>query len=156
MIATLFEQLTQNPVNWVLLLGATYIAYSYFNFEPENIPPPQHPETVVFKIYTPKELAEFDGIKSSRILMGVNGKVYDVTSGKKFYGPDGPYGNFAGHDASRGLAKHSFDEEMLTPLDQPIDTLSDLTEEEWGNLKGWDDTFSSKYLHVGTLVNEKN
>lgn len=32
-------------------------------------------------------------------------KVYDVTRGHSFYGPGGAYGNLAGHDATRALAK---------------------------------------------------
>ena len=32
-----------------------------------------------------------------------------MTAGRSFYGPDGMYGNFAGRDASRGMAKQSFD-----------------------------------------------
>ena len=43
---------------------------------------------------------------------------------------DGPYGNFAGRDASRGMAKQSFDEDMLTPLDQPLDKLDGFTMDE--------------------------
>lgn len=33
------------------------------------------------------DLQEYDGLKNPRILMAVNGKVFDVTRGKKFYGP---------------------------------------------------------------------
>jgi hypothetical protein len=61
------------------------------------------------------------------------------------------YGNFAGRDASRGMAKQSFSEgaclsylhpqihgtteanefiEMLTDIDKPLDKLEDLTNEE--------------------------
>ena len=43
---------------------------------------------------------------------------------------DGPYGNFAGRDASLGMAKQSFDEDMLTPLDQPLNKLDGLTMDE--------------------------
>jgi membrane-associated progesterone receptor component len=65
---------------------------------------------------------------------------------------EGPYGNFAGHDASRGLAKGSFDLEMITPIDQPIDTLSDLTEEEWAALNDWEAHFANKYECIGELI----
>ncbi len=61
------------------------------------------------------------------------------------------YANFAGRDASRGMAKQSFDEgqnhghvhtpyisihannaslDMLTSVDEPLDKLDDLTQEE--------------------------
>jgi membrane-associated progesterone receptor component len=60
-----------------------------------------------------------------------------------------PYGNFSGRDASRGLAKQSFDENILTPVDSKIDTLDDLTDEDKDNLKGWEDLFKAKYIACG-------
>lgn len=54
----------------------------------------------------------------------------------------GPYAIFAGRDASRGLAKQSFETEMLTPLDEPIDPLTDLSTSEWDNLRDWESEFS--------------
>lgn len=79
--------------------------------------------------------------------------MFDVTSGRNFYGPGGPYSNFAGRDASRGLACGSFDEDMLTKnLDGPLDNLKGLGQEEMGALQGWDERFSEKYLVVGKLV----
>ena len=85
--------------------------------------------------------------------MGVRGRVFDVTSGRNFYGPGGPYENFAGRDASRGLACGSFDEDMLTKdLEGPLDDLKDLDEEQMGALKGWEERFEEKYLVVGKLV----
>jgi len=88
--------------------------------------PKSHPPTVLYKIYTPKTLEPFNGRDGGRILLAINGIVFDVTSGRNFYGPgefpplasrlldpqlsvDGMYGNFAGRDASRGMAKQSFD-----------------------------------------------
>jgi len=83
----------------------------------------------------------------------VRGRVFDVSRGRNFYGPGGPYENFAGRDASRGLACGSFAEDMLTKdLDGPLDTLSDLGAEEMDTLKGWEERFSEKYLVVGKLV----
>lgn len=34
-----------------------------------------------------EQLREFDGARNPRILLAVNGKVFDVTKGSKFYGP---------------------------------------------------------------------
>ncbi|EIE83788.1 hypothetical protein RO3G_08493 [Rhizopus delemar RA 99-880] len=61
--------------------------------------------------------------------MAVNGSVYDVTQGQSFYGP--------GHDASRGLAKNSFDKEMMVDPYGPIDKLEDLAADEWESLREW-------------------
>lgn len=90
--------------------------------------PKSHPPTLLFKTYTPKTLAPFNGENGQRILLAIKGVVYDVTAGRSFYGPseclgacvhicvlndlniDGMYANFAGRDASRGMAKQSFDE----------------------------------------------
>ncbi|KAE8230429.1 hypothetical protein CF326_g4572 [Tilletia indica] len=118
--------------------------------------PRSHPETVVWTRFTPRTLAVHDGSggSKSKILLGIHGKVFDVSKGRNFYGPDGPYGNFAGRDASRGMAKQSFDLEMLTPLDQPIDKLDDLTPAELNNMREWIGHFSAKYPQVGVLVEE--
>ena len=87
------------------------------------------------------------------VYLAVRGRVFDVTSGKNFYGPGGPYENFAGRDASRGLASGSFDEDMLTKnLEGPLDTLEGLGPEEMEALRGWEERFSEKYLVVGKLV----
>lgn len=154
----LVESIVTNPLNIVLLLALLYVvvplvrpssptssrwtpsigeARSHLSAPSDRYTylPPNHPDTVEWTRYTPRTLAVFDGTGTtdqdgSRILLAINSKVFDVTKGKNFYGPGGPYGNFAGRDASRGMAKQSFDLEMLTPLDQPIDKLQDLTPSE--------------------------
>ena len=79
--------------------------------------------------------------------LAVRSRVFDVTSGKQFYGPGGPYSNFAGRDASRGLAHGSFDEDMLTKdLDGPLDTLEDLDDEQRDALRGWDGSLATLSL----------
>lgn len=76
-----------------------------------------------------------------------------MSRGRNFYGPGGPYENFAGRDASRGLACGSFDEEMLTKdLDGPLDGLEGLGASELDALRGWEERFEEKYLVVGKLV----
>ena len=85
--------------------------------------------------------------------LAVRGRVFDVSAGRNFYGPGGPYENFAGRDASRGLALHSFDEEVLTKdLDGPLDDLAGLDGEAMESLQGWEERFESKYLVVGRLI----
>ena len=77
------------------------------------------------------------------VYLAVRGKVFDVTSGRNFYGPGGPYENFAGRDASRGLACGSFDEDMLTKdLSGPLDDLSGLGQDEMQALQDWEDRFT--------------
>lgn len=58
-----------------------------------NEPEVQEPEDVILpkmkkRDFTIQELREFDGTKGDgRILVAINGKVFDVTTGKHFYGP---------------------------------------------------------------------
>ena len=79
--------------------------------------------------------------------LAVRGKVFDVTPGKNFYGPGGPYENFAGRDASRGLACGSFDEDMLTKdLHGPLDDLSGLGPDEMQAMQDWEDKFTGTLL----------
>lgn len=49
--------------------------------------PKSHPPTVLYKVYTPKTLEPFSGLNGGRILLAINGIVFDVTSGRNFYGP---------------------------------------------------------------------
>lgn len=87
------------------------------------------------------------------VYLAVRGRVFDVTPGRNFYGPGGPYENFAGRDASRGLACGSFDEDMLTKnLHGPLDELKDLDQSQLEALQDWEDRFLEKYLVVGKLV----
>ncbi|KAL9051758.1 MAG: hypothetical protein Q9162_005810 [Coniocarpon cinnabarinum] len=114
---------------------------------------PRPPEPILFKTYTPPELLPNDGNNGNPVYLAIRGRVFDVTSGRNFYGPGGPYENFAGRDASRGLACGSFDEDMLTKdLQGPLDDLKGLGDEEMDALRGWEERFEEKYLIVGKLV----
>ncbi|KAI9706585.1 MAG: hypothetical protein M1836_003592 [Candelina mexicana] len=140
-----------SPINLVLLSFLVLIAYLRLRPRP---PPtlPKGPASTVFQTFTPPTLLPFNGKDNSPVYLAVRGQVFDVTPGKNFYGPSGPYANFAGRDASRGLACGSFDEDMLTKnLEGPLDTLNDLDEEALDTLNGWEERFKEKYLIVGEL-----
>lgn len=62
-----------------------------------------------------------------------------------FYGPGGPYALFAGKDASRALAKMSFEDQDLTG------DISGLGAFELDALQDWEYKFMSKYVKVGTI-----
>jgi len=149
------DELTGSPVNIILLLIILFLIYKLLkpesDFSPSvEVEPPLPP--MKKRDFTPRQLKVFDGNKSdenpdSRVLVAVLGKVYDVTKGKSFYGPGGPYSVFAGHDASRGLATFS-----VHSVSDEYDDLSDLKQSELNEVREWDLQFSEKYPLVGKLL----
>ncbi|KAJ8143844.1 hypothetical protein OXX80_001505 [Metschnikowia pulcherrima] len=113
----------------------------------------QNHEPPVQTKFVPQTLSKYDGKNDDKVFIAIQGVVFDVTNGKAFYGPGGPYENFAGRDASRGLALNSFDPAVLTDLSEPIDTLTDLSSEEKESLDNWKSHFENKYKVVGSLHN---
>ncbi|NWT65838.1 NENF protein, partial [Prunella himalayana] len=95
------------------------------------------PAEAPVRLFTEPELARYDGHQEGQpIYLAVKGVVFDVTSGKEFYGKGAPYNALVGKDSTRGVAKMSLD-----PADLTHDTTG-LTEEE---LKSLDDIFNNVY-----------
>ncbi|XP_017695944.2 membrane steroid-binding protein 1-like [Phoenix dactylifera] len=107
----------------------------------EPLPPP-----VQLGEITEEELKTYDGSDPKKpLLMAIKGQIYDVTQSRMFYGPGGPYALFAGKDASRALAKMSFESKDLTG------DISGLGPFELDALQDWEYKFMSKYVKVGTV-----
>jgi membrane-associated progesterone receptor component len=148
------------PLNFLLVGVVLYTAYAMLRAPaPTSLPASApsfarpDPPARVFKTFTPHTLLPYNGTADKPIYFAVRGRVFDVSPGRGFYGPGGMYENFAGRDATRGLACQSFDEEMLTKdLDGPLDALEGLTPENMENLQGWEERFLSKYDVIGKLV----
>ena len=114
--------------------------------------------------FTLKQLAHFDGTKESRTLRGelvededpkpvylsINTTVFDVSDGKNFYGPGGPYENFAGHECGVALAKM---DSAATNVDV-LEGIATLKVTEHTDLEGWIEKFTyyRNYPIVGKYV----
>ena len=97
--------------------------------------------------YALTELAHYDGSDPRRpLLIAIRGHVYDVTRGRSFYGPGGPYSTFAGKDCTRALAKMSFEPADFTG------SLDGLDIEDLEKLDEWIETFEMKYRRLGRLL----
>ncbi|KAF3433005.1 hypothetical protein FNV43_RR24107 [Rhamnella rubrinervis] len=109
--------------------------------EMEPLPPPVQVGEI-----TEDDLKQYDGADPKKpLLMAIKGQIYDVSQGRVFYGPGGPYALFAGKDASRALAKMSFEDQDLTG------DISGLGPFELEALQDWEYKFMSKYVKVGTI-----
>ena len=107
----------------------------------QPLPPP-----VQLGEITAEELKQYDGSDPKKpLLMAIKSQIYDVSQSRMFYGPGGPYALFAGKDASRALAKMSFEDKDLTG-----DTTG-LGPFELEALQDWEYKFMSKYVKVGTI-----
>ncbi|MCJ1357720.1 MAG: hypothetical protein MMC33_007716 [Icmadophila ericetorum] len=97
--------------------------------------------------FTTEELAKCDGSDSSRpTCVAIKGTVFDVT-GNSAYKEGGAYRVFAGHDASRALAKSSLKAEDISPEFENLD------EKEKKVLDDWFAFFSKRYNILGKVVN---
>jgi membrane-associated progesterone receptor component len=130
-----------------LVVGIYYLISGLFAPAPVKYVPvePLPPPTQLGEI-TADELQQYDGTDPSKpLLMAIKGQIYDVSQSKAFYGPGGPYALFAGKDASRALAKMSFEEKDLTG------DIEGLSAYEAEALTDWEYKFMSKYVKVGTV-----
>lgn len=145
------NEIISSPLNLALVGVITFLLYKITRSrqQPTALPPPPPEMPRLRRDFTVAELKKYDGTQpDGRVLVAVNGNVYDVTKGKNFYGPGGPYAVFGGRDASRGLATFSV---TASPSDE-YDDLSDLKSHEMESVREWEMQFKEKYILVGRLL----
>lgn len=147
------HEILSNPLNVILLSISAFLIYKILVGRQAPKPRPE-PEVELPRMkkkdLTLEELKQYNGTgKDGRICIAVNWRIYDVTRGKTFYGPGGPYSIFAGRDASRALALFTVSESALKNED---DDLSDLTLAEMNRMKEWQIQLEEKYDFVGRLL----
>ncbi|XP_055550022.1 membrane-associated progesterone receptor component 1-like [Wyeomyia smithii] len=149
-LSSVVNDIIYSPLNLVLVGLITFLVYKIIRSRQQPVAPPPEPELPrLRKDFTVAELRQFDGTQpDGRVLVAVNGSVYDVTKGKRFYGPGGPYAAFGGRDASRGLATFS----VTSNEKEEYDDLSDLSAMEMESVREWEMQFKEKYILVGRLL----
>lgn len=103
------NKLLGNKVSLILILFiVTFIFTLLFNYFTVKSKSLDKSDTTVENSSLPKmsalTLKEFDGSDNSKpIYIALNGKVYDVSEGRKFYETGGTYHYLAGRDSSKEL-----------------------------------------------------
>jgi membrane-associated progesterone receptor component len=96
---------------------------------------------------TPEQLLSFNGSDPSQpLLLAIRGRIYDVSSGRDFYGPGGAYNVFAGRECARALAI------MKVALEECNAYLDDVDEKAIKTLNDWEAKLSAKYAIVGEVI----
>ncbi|XP_054727284.1 membrane-associated progesterone receptor component 1 [Anastrepha obliqua] len=150
------EEIIYSPLNLALVAVIVFLFYKIVKDRYEvprgksgdGLPPaPELPK--LRRDFSIQELRAYDGNgPDGRILIAVNGSVYDATKAKRFYGPGGPYASFAGRDASRNLATFNVEPNNK----EEYDDLSDLNAMEMDSVREWEMQFKEKYDLVGKLL----
>lgn len=89
-VNSIIQEIISSPLNLALVAIITFLVYKIFKSQQAPKPsPPSEPELPKLRRdFTVAELKAYDGNQpDGRVLVAVNGTVYDVTRGKRFYGP---------------------------------------------------------------------
>lgn len=89
-ISNFISEIIKSPINLLLVAVIAFLVYKIFRSKTKNEPPVQEykPLPRIRRDFTIEDLKKYDGKgPDGRILIAVNGSVYDATRGKKFYGP---------------------------------------------------------------------
>lgn len=150
LLASFIAEIVRSPVNLALVGLIAFLVYKIVKTRTRTEEPVQETKKLpkLRRDFAIEELSKYDGKgPDGRILVAVNGSVYDVTRGARFYGPGGPYEAFGGRDASRALARFAVD-----AATDKYDDLSDLNTTEMNSIMEWEEQFKERYDYVGKLL----
>ncbi|XP_060078414.1 neuferricin-like [Ylistrum balloti] len=98
------------------------------------------------RIFTKDELWKYRGEDGGIVYLAVLGEVFDVSKGRKHYGPGGGYEFFSGRDGSRAYVSGDFTEAGL------IDDITGLSLTDIRGLGDWVKFYRKDYKYVGKVV----
>lgn len=151
-LSSIYNEIVSSPINLILLAAIGFLLFkilqSWLQKETPSPPPPPPPPKMKKRDMTVEELRQYDGKDpTTPVLLAVNGKIFNVSRGRRFYGPGGPYETLAGHDASRAFAMFQTD-----LVKEEYDDISDLTPSQMQSVKEWEEQLGEKYDFVGKLL----
>lgn len=89
-ISQLISDTISSPINLALLLFIVFLVYKIIKshtYKPPSVPE-EKPLPKLRKDFTVEQLRPYDGTQpDGRILVAVNGQVFDCTRNRRFYGP---------------------------------------------------------------------
>lgn len=88
-IPTVWDELT-SPINSILVVFIVFLIYKIIKskFQTVDVTPPPPPLPKIRKDMTVAQLNKYDGTQEDgRVLLALNGTIFDVTRGRRFYGP---------------------------------------------------------------------
>ncbi|XP_030563140.1 neuferricin homolog [Drosophila novamexicana] len=99
-------------------------------------------------LYTPEQLATYNGENGAAIYLSLLGAVFDVSRGLKHYGPGCSYNYFVGRDASVSFVSGEFEHYDPKTADDVLSLKpSDLIE-----LAKWQQFYEKEYTYKGKLI----
>ncbi|VDO36664.1 unnamed protein product [Haemonchus placei] len=144
--------LEMSALDWVLLALLLVLFYRWLKRrgEPEiALPKPVTVAPLPKQDMTLAELRKYDGAQDEHVLFALNGTIYDVSRGRNFYGPGGPYSAFAGRDATRALSTMD-----VKDVRDEWDDHEDFTADQKDSALEWETSLKTKYPAVGKLIKD--
>uniref|UniRef100_A0A1A9X3Y7 Cytochrome b5 heme-binding domain-containing protein n=1 Tax=Glossina brevipalpis TaxID=37001 RepID=A0A1A9X3Y7_9MUSC len=99
-------------------------------------------------LFTKGQLTAFNGVVEQPIYLALLGRVYDVSSGVKHYGPGCTYHFFAGKDASIAFITGDFENYK----EDEADNVLTLKTSEILSLINWEKFYENDYIYKGKVI----